>query len=202
MTSDDYQLTRATYEEHAEELFHLWKDSNLKSTEKIDRFVGLLPPGGRVLDLGAGFGKDMAYLQHRGFDCIGVDSCKAFIRKAARLYPECHIQRVDFLDIDFPADSFDGIWSRGALLHVSKPDFRRLLVELHRILRSGGPFYLQLLEGTGQGVDFVADTGAKAFYAYYKKPEIRGIMAKAGFRFMTEIVIAGWINDYYCCSKS
>lgn len=196
---NDYKITRQTYESFAED-FHLrWKDTNKTNSEKIESFIRCLRPGAKILDVGAGSGKDMKYLIERGFECVGIDKSKAFIEIARNEGIE--IEEVDFLDMNFPEDSFDAIWSRGSLFHISKNDFRKVISKLRNFLKRDGVFYLQLIEGCFEGIDTIGNTKAKAFYSHYQKQELRSIMLENSFHFEKEIKIDGWINDYYKCLK-
>lgn len=199
---DTYQLTKDSYEEHAEGLYLLWKDSNLKSNAKIEAFISMLPPGGKILDVGAGFGKDLVYFLDKGFECVGVDSCKAFIEKATELCPRCHILEMDFLDMEFEEHEFDGVWARGTLFHLTKADFRKVLGKIQRFLKPGGIFYLQMIEGSYEGVDRIASSEAVALYSYYRPDELKEIMLEYGFLFTHEIPRKGWLNHCYRSTKS
>src|SRR5215510_10032146 len=54
--------------------------------------VGLLPPGGRVLDLGCGEGRDSVFFASRGFEVTGLDVSVAGIAKARRLAAEYQVE--------------------------------------------------------------------------------------------------------------
>jgi ubiquinone/menaquinone biosynthesis C-methylase UbiE len=86
-----------------------------------------LPQKAKILDIGAGFGKDVTYFCDRGFDCIGIDFCDEFIKQSKMLYENVLIYKMSFLEIDFPENTFDALWSRGALFHISKKDFHTVL---------------------------------------------------------------------------
>src|SRR5579859_1416968 len=132
---DSYQLTKNNYEKYAEELYLLWKDSNLRSNIKIEIFISMLPPQGKILDVGAGFGKDLIYFMDKGFECIGVDTCKAFIEIARKICSQCKMVEMDFLAMGFKENGFDGIWSRGTLFHLTKVDFRKALLKIRKFLK-------------------------------------------------------------------
>jgi SAM-dependent methyltransferase len=202
MVNNIYELTRNNYEDHAEMLYRLWKDSNQRNSAKIETFISMLPPGGRILDLGAGFGKDMTYLYHRGFECVGVDTCKAFLEIARKACPQCRILEVDFRDMTFNGNEFDGVWARGTLFHLTKVDFELVLGKIRHFLRPRGIFYLQLLEGRFEGVTSIGPTDALAYYSFYERPELERLMSRHAFRLVHEIGTEGWLNQYYQAVKA
>lgn len=200
-TTSKYETTKINYEQHAEQLYMLWKDSNLRSNIKIETFIHLLPLQAKILDVGAGFGKDMIYFINRGFNTIGVDTCKAFIEKARELYPNCQIIEMDFLDMGFEENEFDGVWSRGTLFHLTKGDFIKVIERIRKFLRPNGILYLQMMEGEFEGISNISTTTAVAWYSYYTAQELRGILSEYGFNFIHEIKIEGWMNHYYRLAK-
>ncbi len=53
-----------------------------------DRFAGAFTPGGRVLDIGCGSGRDLAELVRQGFQPYGIDSTAEFVQLAQQYHPE------------------------------------------------------------------------------------------------------------------
>ena len=48
-----------------------------------DRFLALVRPGGRVLDLGCGSGRDLKYFREQGFEAEGLDGSAELCKLAA-----------------------------------------------------------------------------------------------------------------------
>ncbi len=69
----------------------------------LDRFA----PGQRLLDVGCGLGREMAYLQAQGYEPIGIDSSAAMVEWASQRNPGLrfiHASQQDFaLDCEFDA---------------------------------------------------------------------------------------------------
>ena len=177
----NYEITKQSYEENSDVFISKWKDTNKEDSGKIENFIELLPAGAKILDIGAGFGKDVNYFCDKGFDCIGVDFCDEFIRKSKILYTNVEIYKMSFLEIDFPENTFDGLWSRGALFHISKEDFNTVLGKLSFILKDGGVFYIQLIDGEHDDlIDSIGDVETAAHYAYYSVVSLKGLWRSMG----------------------
>jgi len=103
--------------------------------------VGLLPPGGRVLDLGCGEGRDSVFFASRGFEVTGLDVSAAGIAKGRRLAAECradvHWLAQSMLDVPV-AGRFDLIYSYGSIHHVSLRNRDRLFRRLKVLTNPGG----------------------------------------------------------------
>lgn len=200
---NNYLETKQTYEKNADVFAAKWKDTNIQNNEKIEKFIGYLKKGAKILDIGAGFGKDVSYFCDKGFDCIGFDFCDEFIKRSKELYDNVKILKMDFLHIDFPDNSFDALWSRGALFHISKSDFAIVIKKLSRILKNEGIFYLQLKEGYNDNMlDRIGNVEGQAYYAYYSKEELNSIMQQNGFELINEYFVEGWLNHYYKLKKN
>ena len=92
--------------------------------------LAALPPGARVLDMGAGAGETLALLRERGFDALGID--------LSPRSPE--VLQGDFLHAPFPDGSFDAVLSQCAFF-VSG-DVPGALREANRLLKPGGKLLL------------------------------------------------------------
>lgn len=195
---NEYITTKNSYEKSSRIFIEQWQDTNRIDSGKIETFISLIPPKAKILDVGAGFGKDVHYLCQKGFDCIGIDFCDGFIEQSKQLYDDVTICKMNFLTIDFAENSFDALWSRGALFHISKKDFRRVIQKLSTILRSEGIFYIQLIEGNNNSmIESIGTVEGAAYYAYYTPGELNAIMGEFGFVLIQEYPEKGWLNYYY-----
>lgn len=199
---DGYKITEQSYNKNCDIFIEQWQDTNEVDNGKIETFIELLPQNAKILDVGAGFGKDVTYFCNKGFDCIGIDFCDEFIKKSKELYSNVNIYKMSFLEIDFPENTFDALWSRGALFHISKKDFDTVISKLRRILKPNGVFYVQLIAGDHDGlIDRIGDVEGAAYYSYYSADELDSILLKHGFVYIKEYPFEGWINHYYRLNK-
>lgn len=99
---------------------------------EIARIEESLPRRGRVLELGAGTGRQARYLLERGYDVEAIDiptSDYAFDR-------EFPVRDYDGQSIPFPNDSFDAVFSSNVMEHVK--DLPAINQEIARVLRPEG----------------------------------------------------------------
>jgi SAM-dependent methyltransferase len=103
--------------------------------------------GKHVLEIGLGEGTESESLIRRGALWSGVDLTTESIdrvstRLALRGLPHEQLRQGSVLDLPFPDDSFDMVFSHGVLHHV--PDIRRAQAEIHRVLRPGGELVIMM----------------------------------------------------------
>ena len=103
--------------------------------------------GKQVLEIGLGEGSDSERLIRQGARWSGVDLTSESIgRVKARLtlrdLPYEDLQQGSVLDLPFPDNSFDVVFSHGVLHHV--PDIHRAQSEIHRVLRPGGELVIMM----------------------------------------------------------
>lgn len=115
-----------------------------------DGFVELLQREGRsrLVDVGAGPGRDTVEFRDRGFGVIGVDLAPANVGLMCA-------QGLDgvagsLYQLPFPAGSFDALWTMSTFVHVPHDRFDDAMTELLRVVAPGGPLAI----GTWGGRDF------------------------------------------------
>ena len=99
---------------------------------EIEEIVSLFPPRSRVLEVGAGSGRQARELERRGFQVTAVELPDSNYA-AHRVFP---IIDYDGAVIPLPDASVDVVFSSNVLEHV--PDLARLHTEIRRVLAPGG----------------------------------------------------------------
>ena len=56
---------------------------NVDMSECCERFLKYVVPGGRIIDIGAGSGRDINYFKDRGYVVEGIDASEEMCRLAA-----------------------------------------------------------------------------------------------------------------------
>lgn len=107
--------------------------------------VSALPPGGRILSLGEGEGRNAVFLAARGFDVVAVDASSVGLEKATRLAAQAGVRIetvvADLEDFALGSDAWDGIVS--IWCHLSRPVRARVHADIAKALRVGGTYLLE-----------------------------------------------------------
>jgi SAM-dependent methyltransferase len=140
---------------------------------RLVRFLGLLPSGASILELGCGAGNHSAVMLGEGFAVRATDGSPEMAAIASRrLGHPVEAMRFDELDAH---QAYDGVWASACLLHVPRGELESILARIHRALKPSGVFYASFKIGEGDGRD---DLGR---YYNYPSPEwLRTIYAAAG----------------------
>jgi ubiquinone/menaquinone biosynthesis C-methylase UbiE len=147
------------------------------------RFLARVGPAARILDLGCGAGRDLAWLVMRGARAVGVDLSAGMLAQARTTAPG-PLAQMDMRGLAFPAGCFDGVWCVASFLHLPKADAPGALREMRRVLRPGGPLFLGIQEGSGEGWEGWAPgpyAHVQRLFARYSPQEVEGLLANAGF---------------------
>lgn len=114
------------------------------STEDIERLVRNAAHGSRILDVGCGGGQHAVEVARKRSDLqlTALDLSSVFLSRAGKLAKKAGVhERVrlvhgDAVDLPFPDEAFDHVYSTGSIKHWS--DQRRGLAECLRVLKPGG----------------------------------------------------------------
>jgi SAM-dependent methyltransferase len=105
---------------------------NALRASEIEDILTRFPPGARILELGAGTGRQALEISRRGFEVEAIEIGSSNYAEV-RLFP---IVDYDGRNIPFPDNSFDVVFSSNVLEHV--PDLAKMHAEILRVLRPGG----------------------------------------------------------------
>lgn len=94
----------------------------------------------RLLEIGAGTGQDSEYYAGLGLEVVAVDLSPEMVRRCQAKGIEAHL--MDLHHLDFPAGSFDAVYSLNCLLHVPNAELPAVLRNIRAVLRPGGYFFL------------------------------------------------------------
>lgn len=142
-------MVRTTYNQIAQTYTDRYGQSPFFK-KHIDRFSGMVPKGGKILDLGCGSGRGSKPLFDRGFFVIGIDFSDTMLQLARNRAPAVSFQKMDMRKLKFADESFDGIWSSFSLIHIPKKDVKKVLKECKRVLKPGGIMFISTSLGEGK----------------------------------------------------
>ena len=127
-------------------------------------FVGRLPEGGRVLEIGAGVGYTSKWFLDQGIDIVATDLSPANIELCRAKGVPAHVR--EMADLGFGDRSFAGVWAASCLMHVPTADVDAVLTEVERVLAGGGLFWAGTWGGpTTEGIWADDPAEPKRFYS-------------------------------------
>lgn len=140
------------YAEQAEALVALYEGLNFVAVHGW--LLHLLPPApGRVLDVGAGTGRDAAALAAMGHAVVAVEPTAELRERALALHP---LPQIEWLDDHLPdlarvaergGEGFDAVLLTAVWMHLDPGERRRAMPRVARLMRPGGLLALTLRHG-------------------------------------------------------
>lgn len=93
------------------------------------------PSDSRVLEIGFGNGKFLAYARKRGWSAVGIEANDQLVKLALeRKFDALHADNLS----QFESDRFDLVVAFDVFEHMTKEELLELFFEINRILRPGG----------------------------------------------------------------
>jgi SAM-dependent methyltransferase len=128
-----------------------------------------------ILDFGCGPGRDLITFAKLGHKAIGVDGSLRFV-EMARANSGCEAWHQDFLHLDLPAVTFDGVFANASMFHIPSQELQRVLRDLHNALKPRGVLFASNPRGDGS-----EGWNGKRYGAYYDLETWRGHLTSVGF---------------------
>lgn len=174
----DNDLTLDTYNKHIQEYVAANKSSvqgGLK--EWIDATLELIPKGGRILEIGSGYGKDADYIESLGYEVTRTDAAQGFVDLLKSNGHEA--KKLNALTDGF-GDGYDMVFAQAVFLHFSPAQLKMVLSKSLATLKSGGILAFSVKQGDGS--DWVNDyLQAPRYFHFWQEPKLRKITEVAGF---------------------
>jgi ubiquinone/menaquinone biosynthesis C-methylase UbiE len=166
--------------------------------QEIERneFIAMLPPNGSILDVGCGSGKETAFFMSQGFKVIGIDLSEALLAEAKKIHSELTVRLMDMRKLDFPDQTFDGVWANASILHLDRIDVLPTIKEFTRVLKKGGICYVFVKEGQGETLKAEEKSlGKLRFFTYFSLEEIEKYFKSAGLNIIKSYSYNGQDRD-------
>ncbi len=178
------QPTLDYYNANAEQVFQAYEQV---SGGVSDYFQASFWPGARILDVGAGSGRDLRKLLELGFNAYGVEPSDGLRQRAVATYP---MLRDRLLAgglpeaIDFYPGSFDGIVCSAVLMHIPHSQLFDALITLRKLLKDHGRMLLSI---PAARPDVVAQRDPKGrLFETLQAEQLKLLCARLGLDCITE----------------
>jgi SAM-dependent methyltransferase len=140
---------------------------------RLAAFLALLPPGGRILELGCGAGGDTAEMLAQVFDVRATDGSPEMADVASKRLGR-RVETLLFHELD-AVEAYDGVWANACLLHVPREQLANVLALIRRALKPQGFFYASYKTGDIDGRDTL-----DRYYNYPSPDWLRATYAQSG----------------------
>jgi len=184
MITSRKEITKESYQATAKEFAK--NVANLAPIESIEKFISLLPPHAKLIDIGCGSGRDAKIFTDQGMEVLGIDFSSNLLEIARNHAPLAKFQLMDIEMINLPIAFFDGAWSACSLGHIPKNNLLSVFKQIHLLLKKGGFFYLSLKKGSGEVLekDSRYDGNHEKFWSYFEEEELKCFLQEAAFKIL------------------
>lgn len=148
--------------------------------KEVSAFTSQLPANGRVLDAGSGTGIPIArHLVQAGFEVVGIDFSKTMVATARENVPDATFQQMNMTGIDFPQESYDGVISTYAIIHIPREKHAGIFGSFHSILKPRGVMLVSVASWAWE--EFAEYMGVDMFWSHFDPDKTESLITEAGF---------------------
>jgi len=136
-TKEDYNLIAKDFSRTRQ---NIWEEFSI--------FKDYVKDGDKVLDAGCGNGRLLELFRDNSIDYTGIDVSEELVKLAKEKYPENKFFAADNLNLPFPDNNFDKIFSVAVLHAIPSKELReKAIFELKRVLKPSGLLILTVWDG-------------------------------------------------------
>jgi SAM-dependent methyltransferase len=131
--------------------FHSFVETTLKldMSDLYEPFERYLAPGGQILDLGCGAGRDSKYFRDK-YHVVGLEPNQK-LAQFAQSYAQAPVIQESFEN--FVTDQlFDGIWACASLLHFKSEHLPKIFQRVCDLLKFRGVVYVSFKYGNDEAI--------------------------------------------------
>jgi len=182
---------KQTYNEIADE----FNQTRNKHDSLMDDLKEYIKEDEKILDLGCGNGRLYQLFSEHNIDYAGVDFAENLVKIAKENYGN-YFKTADILNLPFPDENFDSVWSIAVLHHIPSTELRkRVLSEIRRVLRPNGRVIVTCwkIKSLFRKDILIPFHGRRRYYHVFSKREMVGLFKDAGFK-IEEVKFLGYNN--------
>ena len=168
---------RETYNKYAQA-----RETSTTQDWKIEvrsKFLSLLHEEKKktLLEIGAGTGRDSKFFQDQGLEVVCIDLSPVMVELCRQKGLTAYV--MDMTDIQFPASSFDAIYSMNSLLHLTKSEFPAVLRAIDRVLKTEGVIFIGMYGGQDyEGIWENDSYTPKRFFSFFTDEHLQREVSK------------------------
>ena len=140
---------------------------------RLAAFLARCKPGGRILELGTGSGRDARAMLDAGFSVDATDGSAGLAAIAEEVLGQ-PVRTMLFHELTAVGE-YDGVFASASLLHVPRAELGDIIGRVRRALKDGGVAWASFKSGTAEGVD-----GLGRFYNYLSADDLLACWSAAG----------------------
>lgn len=178
--------TIASYEDYAEQYNTIVGElPNANGIEGLRRVAAIAGPGGHMLEIGSGPGRDADFLETLGVTIRRTDATQRFLDLQAARGKKGDLLNVITDDLGGP---YDAVVALCVLIHVPRDQINQVLAKTTRSLRPGGAFLVSMRDGHGE-------TNGNYHTIYWPKDEFAARIESAGMNIVWDKFNIGGDGD-------
>ncbi|OGD83848.1 hypothetical protein A2572_02675 [Candidatus Collierbacteria bacterium RIFOXYD1_FULL_40_9] len=188
LTEEQIIVTRQTYERNADRyvLNYERRDGALDEARlfTLDPFLREFEKQGlegKILFTGCGSGRDMEEAVKQGFSVVGIDTSLHMINIGKIMGIKSPMMEMDMERMDFPENSFRGIFCETAIAHIRKKDIPSLLASFRRVLTPDGLLLVTFRKGNGFVYMTEDKVGGRRYYTSMSRKRADKYLLESGF---------------------
>ena len=164
-------------------------DEFIGATKSYERYPGLDQelrefaaglPGGLVLDVGCGSGRDSLLVKALGRQPVASDISSVMLDRLRLTVLRGGLICCDVTRMAFSDNSFAGVVASGVLLHLPRDLCMCALGEIERVLIPNGNAAISMKRGRGEGWRSTEDFPLQRWFSYYAPSEFADLCEKVG----------------------
>lgn len=136
------------YNNNAQEYFRLTREVDMSPI--CEEFLEYVRPGGKIIDIGSGSGRDIKYFLDRGYKATGIDASKELCRISRNL--GLNVENITIQEWK-PKDCYDGIWANASLVHIPLKDIEDFIIKAKGCLNKNGVIFVSMKVGLPKEYD-------------------------------------------------
>ena len=153
---------------------------------KLSRFLDQCKPGGTILELGTGSGRDARAMLDAGFVVDATDGSAELAAIASGVLGQ-PVRTMLFQDLA-ASEAYDGIYASASLLHVPREQLPDVLERIWAALKPGGVVWASFKAGSAEGND-----GLGRYYNYLSAGELVHLWTMAGR--WSAVSVESWLGS-------